>query len=65
MALCMSFVISGVLTYINLGLVDGFVKIWLKGYAKAFVIAYPTLLVLTPFVTKLAKMICIDKSKVK
>ena len=63
MAFFMSFLISGVLIYINLGLIDGFLKIWVVGWLKAFVVAYPTLLIITPFVTKLAKLICVEKIK--
>lgn len=60
MATCMSFVISGALTYINLGLVDDFIGIWLLGWGKSFVVAYPTLLMLFPVVSKVAKAICKD-----
>lgn len=58
MALFMSCIIAGVLTYINLGLVEGFFKIWMQGWAKAFVVAYPCLLLLFPIVTRMANALC-------
>jgi hypothetical protein len=47
-----------VLTYLNLGFVDGFVKIWLTAYVKAFVVAYPTIFFVAPLAAKLANLIC-------
>ncbi|MGG7049219.1 MULTISPECIES: DUF2798 domain-containing protein [unclassified Campylobacter] len=58
MALFMSFIISGVLTFLNLGLISNFISIWMTGWGKAFVVAYPCILVIAPLATKLAKMIC-------
>ena len=54
----MAFFMSFVLTYLNLGFVDGFVKIWLTAYMKAFAVAYPVLLLVSPFVTKLTQILC-------
>ena len=51
MALIMSFM----LTYFNLGFIDGFVKIWLIAYVKAFVVAYPMLLLVSPSVAKITQ----------
>ncbi|WP_298782852.1 DUF2798 domain-containing protein, partial [uncultured Campylobacter sp.] len=41
-----------------LGFVDGFVKIWLIAYVKAFVVAYPVLLLVSPSVAKIAQNLC-------
>nr|WP_230853754.1 DUF2798 domain-containing protein [Campylobacter concisus] len=49
---------SFVLTYLNLGFVDGFVKIWLIAYVKAFVVAYPVLLLVSPSVAKITQNLC-------
>ena len=54
----MAFFMSFVLTYLNLGFVDGFVKIWLTAYVKAFVVAYPTIFFVAPLAAKLANLIC-------
>lgn len=54
MALIMSFM----LTYFNLGFIDGFVKIWLIAYVKAFVVAYPMLLLVSPSVAKITQNLC-------
>lgn len=50
----MSFIMSGAITYINLGLIDGFVAIWLKAWILAYIIAFPTILLVFPFARKLA-----------
>ena len=63
MALFMSLIISGVLTYVNLGFADGFFGIWMAGYAKALAVAYPSILVIAPLTTKITKAICVDKSQ--
>lgn len=50
----MSFIMSGAITFINLGLVDGFIKIWLHAWILAYVIAFPTILLVFPFARRLA-----------
>ena len=57
----MAFIMSFMLTYLNLGFVDGFVKIWLTAYVKAFVVAYPTIFFVAPLAAKLANLICKSK----
>ncbi|CAD7289392.1 DUF2798 domain-containing protein [Campylobacter suis] len=58
MALFMSFIISGALSFLNLGLVDDFIKIWIINWGKAFVLAYPCVLIISPLATKMTKAIC-------
>lgn len=53
----MSFIMSGIITFINLGVVDGFVGIWLKAFGFAFVIAFPTIMLVFPVARKLAMKI--------
>lgn len=53
----MSFIMSGVITFINLGLVEGFIGIWLRAWIFAFVIAFPTIMLVFPFARKLAMKI--------
>ena len=58
MALFMSFVISGFFTLTNIGFTDGFSTIWIINWLKALVIAYPCILIITPFATIIAKILC-------
>lgn len=53
----MSFIMSGAITLINLGLVKGFVGIWLHAWLVAYAIAFPTILLVFPFARKLAMKI--------
>ncbi len=58
MSLFMSFLMSGVITFINLGIVDNFISLWFGAYWRAFVVAFPIIFVVAPFVQKLtAKLI--------
>jgi hypothetical protein len=50
----MSFIMSGAITFINLGLVDNFTAIWLRAWIIAYAIAFPTILIVFPFARKLA-----------
>ncbi len=52
MALTMSCVMSALITYINVG-PAAFPMPWMKNWLLAFVIAFPTILVLAPFGQKL------------
>jgi hypothetical protein len=52
MSLFMSGFMSLIITYINLGFVDSFIIIWLEAYWKAFLIAFPTIIIVVPFVKK-------------
>ncbi|MBN2815804.1 MAG: DUF2798 domain-containing protein [Campylobacterales bacterium] len=53
----MSFIMSGIITFINLGFVDHFFVIWFHAWWIAFVIAFPTILLVFPFARKLAMKI--------
>ena len=44
MSAIMAGLMSIVITYLNLGLVDDFVSIWFQAYWRAFVIAFPIVL---------------------
>jgi hypothetical protein len=57
MSLFMSFFMSGVITFINMGLVDGFVGLWIEAFGKAFVIAYPTIMVVVPQVRRIVRVV--------
>ena len=53
----MSGLMSFVITFINLGFVDGFVLKWLDAYWQAFVIAFPTIFFVVPYVRKLTQFL--------
>ncbi len=53
----MSFIMSGAITFINLGMIDNFVEIWLHAWLVAWSIAFPTILTVFPFARKLATKI--------
>lgn len=53
----MSFIMSGAITFINLGLVSNFIEIWFHAWLVAYAIAFPTILVVFPFARKLAMKI--------
>ena len=48
MSLFMSCFMSGIITLINLGLVDGFFGFWMTAFWKAFLVAFPTIIVVVP-----------------
>ena len=53
----MSFIMSGAITFINLGLVENFIPIWIRAWLIAYAIAFPTILMVFPFARKLAMKI--------
>ena len=53
----MSFIMSGAITFINLGLVKEFIGIWFHAWLVAYAIAFPTILLVFPFARKLAMKI--------
>jgi len=50
----MSFIMSGIITLMNLGIVDEFINMWFHAWILAFAIAFPTIMLIFPFVRKLA-----------
>jgi hypothetical protein len=53
----MSFIMSGAITFINLGWVDHFFFIWIHAWLVAYAIAFPTILLVFPIARKLAMKI--------
>ncbi|ADH87276.1 DUF2798 domain-containing protein [Desulfurivibrio alkaliphilus] len=47
-SLMMSLLMSGVITLLNLGLVDDFIRRWLTAFVTAFVVAFPSILLVLP-----------------
>jgi hypothetical protein len=58
----MSFIMSGAITFINLGYVEGFAGIWLHAWMVAYVIAFPSILLVFPIARKLAMKIASKNS---
>ena len=52
MAILMTGLMSFFVTLFNMGLVENFIFIWLQAYWKAFLIAFPTVLIIVPYVRK-------------
>jgi hypothetical protein len=57
MALLMSGIMSFVISAFNMGLADSIFLIWLKAWLLAFVIAFPTIILVTPLVKKLVFLV--------
>ncbi|SFD50371.1 DUF2798 domain-containing protein [Pseudoalteromonas denitrificans] len=57
MALLMSSIMSLTITIFNLGIVEGLLSIWLKAWSFSFVIAFPTVILVSPFVKRMVKLV--------
>lgn len=57
MSLLMSGVMSFCITTLNLGWVADLLWLWLKAWSAAFVIAFPTIVLVTPLVRKLVSLV--------
>lgn len=49
----MSFLVSGVATFRNAGLIDGFLGIWINAWLPSWLIAFPVVLVVAPIARRL------------
>lgn len=49
----MSFVVSGIATFRNFGLVDDFFGLWIGAWVPSWLIAFPVVLVVAPIARKL------------
>lgn len=57
----MSLLISGVATFLATGLVPGFLGHWLSSWLSSWAIAFPTVLVVAPFVRRvLHRLVIVD-----
>ena len=57
MALVMSGFMSLIVTFINVGFVEGVFHMWLEAYWKAFLVAFPTIFVVVPRVRKIVNIL--------
>lgn len=55
MAFFMSCIMSFVITLFNLGFVDELITIWLRSWLFAFIVALPTIIVISPIVHKITE----------
>ena len=53
----MSFVVSGIATFRNAGLVDGFFGLWVGAWLLSWLIAFPVVLVVAPIARKFVGML--------
>lgn len=53
----MSLIMSGAISFINLGLADSFISIWFHAWIVAYAIAFPSVLLVFPIARKLAMKI--------
>lgn len=60
MALVMSCIMSLVISIFNVGLVSNIVSIWLSAWGFGFVIAFPTVVIVSPLVRTLMELIMRD-----
>ena len=49
----MSFLVSGIATFRNAGLVDGFLGIWVSAWLPSWLIAFPVVLIVAPVARRL------------
>ncbi|MFT6153943.1 MAG: hypothetical protein ACJA1X_001289 [Bermanella sp.] len=61
MSLLMSCIMSLVISIFNVGLVPDIIVIWLKAWSFAFVVAFPTILLVSPVVHKLVGFVLHDE----
>lgn len=61
MSLLMSCAMSLAICIFNFGLVAHIVEIWLKAWIFAFSVAFPTIVLISPFVHKLVNMVLVGE----
>lgn len=56
--LLFSLLMSGVISYLNIGMVDNFLFVWFHAFLKAYVVAFPAVVIVVPIVKRLvAKLV--------
>ena len=53
MSAMMAFTMSLIMTLVNIGLVENFLLIWLRGFSIGFAVAFPTSLIAAPLTRKI------------
>ncbi|MBL4765628.1 MAG: DUF2798 domain-containing protein [Colwellia sp.] len=62
MALLMSGIMSFVISVFNVGMVTNIITLWLKAWSFAFIVAFPTIIVVSPVVHKLVSLVLHEES---
>ena len=62
MALLMSGIMSFVISVFNVGMVTNIITIWLQAWSFAFIIAFPTIIIVSPVVHKLVSLVLHEES---
>ena len=57
MALLMSCIMSFFISVFNIGAVEGIWVIWIKAWILGFIVAFPTVLMVSPIVKKLVEVL--------
>jgi hypothetical protein len=57
MALLMSGIMSFVISVFNVGLVTNIIRLWLQAWSFAFIVAFPTIIMVSPLVHKLVSLV--------
>ncbi|WP_240811770.1 DUF2798 domain-containing protein [Brevundimonas sp. M20] len=58
LSIVMTMVVSGVSTLRGVGLTDAFLRVWLSAWGLSWLAAFPTLLLILPFVRRLTTRLC-------
>lgn len=61
MAFFMSGLMSLMVSLINMGFDENILYLWLRAWSIAFVIAFPTILIISPYVQKLVELVLEDE----
>jgi hypothetical protein len=57
MALLMSGIMSLVISIFNVGMVTNIITLWLQAWSFAFIVAFPTIMIVSPVVHKLVSFV--------
>jgi uncharacterized protein DUF2798 len=53
----MSFVVSGIATFRNAGLIEGFFSLWVGAWVPSWLIAFPVVLIVAPLARRLVGLL--------
>lgn len=58
----MSFIVSGIATFRTVGMIDGFLTLWIFNWLPSWAVAYPTVLVVSPFTRRIVSKLVREES---
>ncbi|WP_114325768.1 DUF2798 domain-containing protein [Candidatus Colwellia aromaticivorans] len=62
MALLMSGIMSFAISVFNVGMVTNIITLWLQAWGFAFMVAFPTIFIVSPIVHKLVSLVLHEES---